>query len=205
MDRRSFFLGSMLIPVVSFSQELTHPRIAILTDIVNAVGAAGKALSDLTNGLRSLVEAGSDAYNYVSAQRDEERLTEIVRRTGNLIFSQNAVMVRSLDEYLALKAPGDQDWRVVARNIESTLSTVNELLVDVQNEKGSFVKQDASLTLKGALASRSSLLGKLSGMNPPFNRSERVMLQKISAEYKVLIANAEGALKELNAYLRTKK
>lgn len=205
MDRRLFLLALTTFPAASFGQASPEKRIAILTDIVTAIGAAGKAISDITAGIRSLVIAGNEGYSYVAAEREKTRLNDIVRRTTNLIATQNVMVVQSLDEYLALPHPTESDWHVVARNVDSTLSSVGELLADVQNENSSFVNQDASLTLKKTLASRSIVLGKLSAMAPPFSKEERTILRKASAEYKVLISNAELAVKELNAYIRSKK
>jgi hypothetical protein len=205
MDRRLFLLALATIPASSFGQVAPEKRIAILTDIVTAIGAAGKAISDLTAGIKDLVIAGNEGYSYVAAEREKTRLNDIVRRTTNLIATQNVMVVRSLDEYLTLPQPTERDWYVVARNVDSTLTSVGELLADVQNENGSFVNQDASLTLKKTLASRSVVLGKLSTMIPPFSKEEQAILRKASAEYKVLISNAELAVKELNAYIRAKK
>jgi hypothetical protein len=205
MDRRLFLFGLLALPATSFSQASISSRIAILTDVVTAIGAAGKAISDFTAGIKDLVIAGKDAYSYVAAARERDRLIDISRRTGNLIAKQNVAVVRSLDEYLGLPHPTESDWLLVAQNIEDTLTSVNALLADVREENGAFVIQDVSLKLKKTLASRSLVLGKLSAMTPPFSSEERALLKKASAEYKGLIANAEAAVKELNTYIDSKK
>ena len=205
MDRRLFLFSLVAFPASSFGQASAISRIAILTDIVTAVGAAGKSISDFTAGIKDLVIAGKDAYSYLAAEREKDRLNNISRKTSNLIAGPNVAVVRSLDDYLALTHPTDYDWFLVAQNIEATLTSVNALLTDVREENGAFVSQDVSLTLKKTLASRSLALGKLSSMNPPFSKEERVVLRKISTEYKVLITNAEAAVKELNAYINSKK
>lgn len=208
MNRRIFLLALAALPLSSFGQTAAEGRISILTEIITAIGAAGKAISDLTAGIRNLIIAGNEGYSYIAAEREESRLNDIIRRTGNLIAFHNTAMVASLDEYLYTRNPTEDDWNVVARNVESTLTSVNELLEDVQNENGSFVNQNSSLTLKETLASRSAILGKLSTMKPPFSKDERAMLAKISIEYRVLISNARMAVEELNiymTYIRNKK
>lgn len=205
MLRVSFLLALLALPISAFGQGAPTDRIAILTDLVNAIGAAGKAISDITAGVKDLVVAGKDAYSYVAAERERNRLNDIVRRTTNLIASQNARVVRSLDEYLAQHNPTAYDWNEVVANINSTLTSVQELLADVEKENGSFVNQNAALALKKTLAARSVLLERLAAVAPPFSKEERVLLKKASGEYKILIANAEAAVNELNTYITAKK
>ena len=76
---------------------------------------------------------------------------------------------------------------------------------DVQTEKGDFVLEPAYLALNRALTARSSVLQQLSGLPVPSSVEEREVLRQASAKYKVLIANAEQAVKELNEYVKGKK
>jgi hypothetical protein len=205
VHRRFFLLSLLLSPLISRAQAGAAARIAILTDLVNAIGAAGEAISKLTAGFKDLVVAGKDSYNYVAATRERDRLLDLSRRTTNLIVTQNIQVVESLDQYLAERHPTKDDWEKVIRNIEATLVSVRELVADVQAENGSFVLEPAFLTLNQTLSSRASLLSQLAAMRTPNSKEELSLLQQASANYKLLIANAREAVMQLNAYIKSAK
>ncbi len=205
MLRRTFLLATFLLPSLAWAQPGAVERIAILRDLVDAIGAAGEAISKLTAGFKDLVVTSAAGYKYVSAERERSHLIDISRRTGNLIVMQNVQVVQSLDEYVEIKHPSDEDWRQVVGNVNSTLTTVRALLSDVQSEKSDFVLEPAFATLNRTLAGRVSLLQQLSQMGPPTTQGERKLLAQASEKYKVLIANAEQAVVELNAYVKARK
>lgn len=205
MQRRLFLSLLLILPTLSFGQsDAVAGRIALLEDLVKALGAAGEAISKLTAGFKDLVSTGADGYNYVAARRERTRLLEISRRTANL-FGSNQAVVDGLDEYVALHNRNEADWRNVARNVNSTLSKVQMLLADVESENGDFVLQNTSLALKETLTARSLLLQQLAEIPAPASNEELALLVKASEKYKVLIANAKEAVKELNAYVKAKK
>lgn len=205
MHRRNFTIALALSPLLVRAEENSASRIAILTDLVDAIGAAGEAISKITAGFKDLVIAGKDSYKYVAAERERSRLIDISRRTATLIASQNSSLVASLDEYIAKRVPGEEDWAQVSKNVGITLLAVQELLSDVQNEDGSFVLEPAFLTLNQTLSSRVSLLTRLTGMSAPRTKEERELLRRASANYKALIKNATDAVAQLNAYVKTTK
>ena len=110
MRRRLFLgmVGSFLVLADAWGQSVA--RIAILTDFVDAPGAAGDAISKLTNGFKSLVVTGVDSYNYVAVKRERTRLIDISRNMTNLIVSQNINIIQSLDLYLTIPEPTNSDW-----------------------------------------------------------------------------------------------
>ena len=205
MHRRSFLFVLLLSPIIARAQAGAASRIAILTDLVNAIGAAGEAISKLTAGFRDLVVAGKDSYKYVAAARERDRLIDLSRRTTNLIATQNIRVMENLDQYLAERNPTQYDWAKVVRNIEATLGSVQALLADVQAEDGSFVLEPAFLTLNQTLSSRASLLRQLAAMPAPTSKEELSLLRQASAKYKLLIANAKEAVTQLNAYVKSTK
>ncbi|MCP5235610.1 MAG: hypothetical protein H6945_07715 [Zoogloeaceae bacterium] len=205
MHRRSFLFELLLSPLIARAQGGAASRIAILTDLVNAIGAAGDAISKLTAGFRDLVVAGKDSYKFVAAARERDRLIDLSRRTTNLIATQNIRVVENLDQYLAERNPTQDDWAKVVRNIEATLGSVQALLADVQAEDGSFVLEPAFLTLNQTLSSRASLLTQLAAMPAPTSKEELALLRQASAKYKLLIANAREAVTQLNAYVKSTK
>jgi hypothetical protein len=205
MDRRSFVCTLLLSPLIARAQAGAAAKIAILTDLVSAIGAAGEAISKLTAGFKDLVVAGKDSYKYVAAARERDRLIDLSRRTTNLIAAQNIRVVESLDQYLAERNPTQDDWAKVVRNIEATLGSVQKLLADVQAEDGSFVLEPAFLTLNQTLSSRASLLTQLAAMPAPSSKKELSILRQASEKYKLLIANAREAVTQLNAYIKSAK
>ena len=205
MRWRTFVFTIFLLPSISLSEPAAPSRIAILTDLVNAIGAAGDAISKLTAGFKTLVVAGKDSYEYVAAERERSRLIVISRRTAHLIVSQNASVVESIDDYLTLSNPDQQDWSRVIGNLESTLKSVQALLTDVQHEDGSFVLEPAYLSLNKLLSSRASILSNLASMPVPKSKQELKLLRVASGKYKILIARAEEAVKQLNSYVKGKK
>ncbi|MBB1075764.1 hypothetical protein HUU62_15245 [Rhodoferax sp. 4810] len=205
MYRRSMCFALLLSPLIARAQLGAVARIAILTDLVKAIGAAGEAVSKLTAGFKDLVVAGNDSYKYVAAARERDRLINLSRRTTNLLVSPNMRVVASLDNYLAVANPTQGDWEQVVFNLESTLGTVRELLIDVQAEDGNFVLEPAFLTLNQTLSSRALVLSRLSTMPAPSTPEELALLQKASAEYKLLIANAREAVSQLNVYIKNSK
>jgi len=205
MHRRPFLFSLLLSPLVASAQSGVAARVAILTDLVKAIGAAGDAISKLTAGFKELVIAGKDSYTYVAAARERDRLIDLSRRTTNLIATQNIQVVESLDQYLAKRHPTQDNWAKVVRNIEATLGSVRELLADVQAVDGSFVLESAFLTLNQTLASRASLLSQLATMPAPTSKEELTLLRQANAKYKLLIEIAREAVTQLNAYIKSTK
>ena len=205
MHRRIFLAALTCSPALTRAQLREAERIAVLHELVAVLGAAGEAVSKLTTGFKEMVGAGSAEYDQAAAERERDRLIDISRRTTNLIVSMNIRLVQSLDDYLALRNPSDEDWARVIGNVNSTLGSVHTLLADVQAERSEFVLEPAFLLLNRTLAARSSLLLELAALPAPATDEEREVLAEASEKYKVLIANAEQALKELNAYLKERE
>lgn len=207
MHRRMFLgvVATLVALPTAWAQPSGAARLVILRDLVEALGAAGDAIIKITDGFKHLVVTGVSGYNYVAAERERSRLIDISRRTANLIVNQNIRVIQSLDEYLQHPNPTDSDWQRVVGNINATLSSVRALLQDVQAENGDFVLEPAYLALNRTLSARSSLLQQLSSLPAPSSKEERNVLRQASDKYKVLIANAEQAIMELNAYVKSKK
>ena len=92
----------------------------------------------------------------------------------------------------------------LVRHLNNTLIYVQELLQDVRAENSDFVLEPAYLMLNRTLTDRSSLLVQLSSLPAPTSAEEREILRYASHKYKILIANAEEAVKALNAYVKGK-
>ena len=205
MNKR-VFLGTLVsLPFCALGQTSVAGRIALLSELVKAMGAAGEALTKLTEGFRTLAVAGKDSYSYVAAERERARLIEISRRTANLVSMQSVTVIHSIGQYLARPIKTQADWESVAQNFASTLNSVQALLADVQNEDGSFVLEPAYLTLNQVLSGRAQILTELMTMPAPTSKEELALLRDANERYKVLVQNAEKTLLELNAYVKAKK
>lgn len=205
MHRRTFTLALLLVPAIAGAQVGVDVRLAVLTDFVKAIGAAGEAISKLTEGFRTLVVAGNDSYKYVAAEREKSRLIDISRRTTELIARHNIAVIESIDQYIASPKRTQQDWTRVVLNVEATLSAVQRLLLDVQGENGSFVLEPAYLTLNQVLSGRVRLLGQLAAMAPPESAEELALLAQANENYRVLVDRATEAVGQLNAYVKSAK
>mgnify|MGYP003334299013 CR=1 FL=1 len=189
----------------AFAQASATSRIALLTELVKTLGAAGDALTKLTDGFKSLIIAGNDAYNHVAAERERARLIDISRRTASLIGMQSVTVVQGIDSYLARRVKTQADWSNLVQNLGSTLTSVHELLTDVQKENGSFVLESAYLTLSEALSGRVQILTELMSMPAPVRRDELALLREANVRYKALAHQAKQALGELNTYVKAHK
>ncbi|MBP6096015.1 MAG: hypothetical protein KBF58_13280 [Methyloversatilis sp.] len=205
MHRRTFTLALLLVPAIAGAQVGVDVRLAILTDFVKAIGAAGDAISKLTEGFRTLVVAGKDSYKYVAAEREQSRLIDISRRTTELIAKHNIAVIESIDQYIAAPKRTQQDWTRVVLNVEATLGAVQQLLMDVEREDGSFVLEPAYLTLNQVLSGRARLLGQLAAMPAPESAEELALLGQANEKYRVLVDRATAAVSQLNAYVKTGK
>lgn len=176
-------------------------KIAILRELVDAIGAAGDAIASLTDGVAHLVVTGSDAYDYVSAKRERNRLIDISSRTVDLIAQKNVRVVTAIDDYLSIPNPAPEQWQIVTFALNRTLSDVVLLLEDVRAERGDFVLQPTYLALSNSLNSRVAALQQLSALSPPNSPEERELLKQANNKYKILITNATNAVTELNKYI----
>lgn len=206
MKRRTVLglIASSLVSRSIFAASL-NPRIALLQDLVDAIGAAGDAISKLTDGVAHLVVTSVNGYNYLAAVRERNRLIDISSRTAFLIAQKNVMVIDSIESYLRIQNPTPEQWSAVTTALNMTLTEVLNLLNDVREERGDFVLQPAYLSLNISLNSRAAALQQLSTLSPPTTPEERQLLQQASDKYKILISNAKKAVTELNKYVEQTK
>lgn len=174
-------------------------------DAVEAVGAAGDAIAKITDGFAHLVATGSSGYNYIAAERELKRLKDMSARATNLSMHSQAVVVRSIDEYLQKPSPTIWDWLAVKEAIRNVIGDVKLLLYDVRKERSDFVLEDSYAKLLFTVGSRAVILDKLYDLPQPVTPEERQALSEINQEYKRLLANFQEAIKQLNLYLKQRK
>jgi hypothetical protein len=228
MMLRVIALVLLSLSVPASAQSRAAEKVALITDLVEALGAAGDAIAKLTDGFAHLVKTGTEGYNYVAAARARARLVDISRHTQMLIDGNTAV-TESIDEYLALTtkcrpgapkplpihclprgqlpgqpalSPMDRQWQGVLGGISERLEEVERLLADVKRENSDFVLEPAYLTLQTALRSRVTLLSRLAELPAPISDEERKALAEANKKYKALIENSRRAVRELNVYLK---
>lgn len=195
----------IVMPLIAHAQETAASRINLFKDAVEAIGATGDAIAKLTDGIKHLVIAGADGYNYVSAERERDRLIRLSARATDLGSINQQIVVRSIDEYLMMSNPSKADWDAVNEGIRNVIQGVKGLLDDVRNERSDFVLEESYSKLVSTLGSRALLIDKLASLPAPSTVEERAELARINIEYKRLLANFKEAISELNAYLKHKK
>lgn len=205
MKRRHCLVLLALLPGQVFAQAGVTARLAVLRELLEAVKASGEAIGTLTEGFRTLVVAGADSYNYVSAARERSRLVELGRSTAMLLGNQNYMVVESISSYLATPDKTNAKWQPIVGNFEKTLGAVNTLLDDVKKEKGDFVLEPAYVILQQTLNGRVTLLSQLKAMDAPTSPEELALLKQIHERYTQLITQTRSALAELNTYLKDQK
>ena len=206
MRRRHMLLGlsAMLAWTPLLRAQPGGDSPAVYRALIDALGAAGAAMQQLSQALARMVAGGTAGYDPRAAARERDRLVLLSRRTSHLISEQHILVIESIGDYLVHPAPSAADWQRVVTNLQRTLSSVRDILQDVRTEPGDFVLEPAYLALNKALLARTSLLQQLAALPPPAGAEERALLAEASVRYRVLIANAERAVSELNAYIRAR-
>jgi hypothetical protein len=198
----SVAIVSTIVPTLAPAQIPLVGRLEVLKDVGDAVGAAGDAISKLTDGIAHLVSTANSGWAYVSASNVKSRLNDISARATSLAAIKNVRVVESIDEYLKHPHPTIPDWDAVNERFAGVIIEVKGLLDNLKSERSDFIREDAYAKLVQTLASRSSLLDKLRTLPPPETSEERKALRLINDKYKVLILNFQAAVRELNAYLK---
>jgi hypothetical protein len=189
----------------AYAQQSVEVRIAILKDAIEAVSAAGDAIAKFTDGIAHLVATGASGYNYVTAQREYDRLVDLSARGTHLAGVTQQAVVDSIDDYLKKPHPGTLDWDIVTKAIQRVINDVKKFLDDVKAERSDFVREDAYATLDSSLGSRISILEKLSSLPQPVTPEEKNELAILNEKYKRLLANFKAAIEQLNLYLKQNK
>lgn len=210
MQRRAFTVAILasfyLVHRHSHSQESSPvSRAGMIRDAAILVTAAAEALGKVADSLKTFVVTGYQGYSFVAAQRQHERLKDISARATDLANTKQALVTRSIDEYLAKPNPTQSDWLEVTDRIERATLGVTELLRDIRNERSDLVLEEAYSKLLDSLQSRSLMLNKLSRLPPPSSPEERDALIQLNVQYKALLEAFRNTIRELNAYIRSAK
>ena len=196
---------SMTLSCVALAETNALKRINLFKDAVEAIGAAGDAIENLTNSIAHLIKTGSEGYDYVAAKREYNRLKGLSARSTNLINLKQEAVVKSIDEYLATDSPSNYEWDSLIQGIQGVVGDVRLLLDDVKEERSDFVLQDAYIKMGSSLQSRTMILNKISSLPKPNSEEELEQLRKLNDEYKRLIASFKEAIKQLNTYIKQSK
>ena len=218
MKRRLLLLAALGF-MTPFSTRGAVPAVVSLAALVKVVGEAGDAISKITKGVRDLVVAGKDSYDYVSAERVRTRLLALSKNLQKLVAGSNAAFLDHLQHYIhSVKAyyedrqDGDQtvadlrpNWEGVLRQAQANLTIVHAILVDLDATNSDFVLQPAYLGLQEVLYSRTSVLRELQGMPPPVSMDDVRQLDMLRLNYTRLRLRTMELIAALNAYLQQPK
>src|SRR5262249_16821688 len=143
----------------SFGQVPVADRIALLKELVEAIGAAGDALKKLTDGLKHLVVTGVGGYDAAKARIVHARIVETRAMPSSLVASQ-FMMAKSLEEYVARAPKSDEQerqsaWSALVERMRHVLERVLELLGRVREDRSDFVLEPAYAKLVETLTARS--------------------------------------------------
>jgi hypothetical protein len=210
MHRRLFAITSLvalgLAHRPSHSQENSPTsRAGMIRDASTLVSAAAEALRKVAEGLKTFVVTGYQGYSFVAAKQQHERLKDISARATSLATTKQALVVNSIDEYLAKPMPSASEWRAVTKRIEQATVGVTELLRDIKAERSDLVLEEAYSKLLASLTSRNLMLNKLSQLPPPSTPEEREALAQLNVQYKLLLQAFATTIRELNAYILSAK
>jgi hypothetical protein len=203
MLRRRILFALLCLPELARAQVLTlAARLAVLTELLNVVGAAGDAMKKLAQGFEQLGKEALHLYDVVAARRQREQLLDISRRTALLITTHNAAVVAGIARYLGETRHEKSDWLEVVGELRSTLTEVSNLFKDVKANTSKFISEPAYETLLAALYGRENVLTKLVSLPAPNTPQELHLLADINDKYQDLIAASDDALSALNKYIK---
>jgi hypothetical protein len=180
-------------------------ELVLYKEIVGLLGATGDAIIKITDGIKHLIVTGVSGYNHIAADRERKRLIRMSAVATDLASTHQAIVVRSIDEYLDSSEPTIFDWIAVKEGVSGVLEEIRDLLDDVREERSEFVLESAYERLLRSLGIRSSFLEGLSRVPPPTTEEERDALREINNEYKRLLKAFSEAIEQLNLYLKSKK
>jgi hypothetical protein len=180
-------------------------RLNLFKDAVEAVGAAGDAIINITDSIAHLVKTGKGGYDVIAASREYDRLLDLSAKSTNLVNLKQVVVVKSIEDYLALEDPTNHQWNSVKEGVQSVINGVKLLLTNVKEERSDFVLEEAYSRMGITLQSRALILKKISALPKPETKEELEQLKKLNKEYKRLITSFSEAIKQLNKYIKASK
>ena len=196
-----FGLASVWSPVTTVAQPPT------LIGVAQLLSDAAASVDKFADGLTKLVQLGDFLFPISDARRAQARLIDIKARTVQLLLTNKGV-VGELDNYIktvrteALDKPrAGLMWQPLTSRLGFLLTTVQELLRDVERERSEFVATPAYDEFVRALRGRESLLSALMGLEPPVSEVELKQLEFVSFEYKRLIVALDKANNSLGSYI----
>jgi hypothetical protein len=173
-------------------------RLNILTQVAEAVGATGDAISKLTDGVKHLVQVSDQGLTCLQTRSEAGRLRDLSERITGLGVQQQIALLPTLEDYV--KAPSAEKWAAVTDAVAKTLVLAKMTLDSSTKDHSGFVESKDYRKLRLALAGRVSLLNRLEQMKAPRGARELREVRKIHDRYQVLVAHLNAAQDALNLY-----
>jgi hypothetical protein len=177
-------------------------RVKILTEIVNAIGAAGEAIAKLANGISAAVAKGAEGVDAIVARLDRSDMRALLARTAGLEGEQRTLVIVALEEYVGARRAGRPgDWAGTQKNMSDVLTTVDALIPDVKSIRNDFVNEPAYAQLIQVLTGRRSVLMQLMELSEPQSEEELKLVERAAEKYGELhreLARLNAAIREYN-------
>lgn len=159
-------------------------RIKILTEIVEAIGAAGDAIAKLANGVAAAVQKGAEGVDAIVTRLNRSDMRKLMARTAWIEGEQRTLVIDALDTYVADRRAGrPADWSRTQQNMRDVLTTVKALIPDVKGIRNDFVNEPAYARLVQVLSGRVSILTRLASLPEPQSEEELKLVEQAAAKY----------------------
>ncbi|MGF6633498.1 hypothetical protein [Paraburkholderia sp. MM6662-R1] len=189
-------------------------EINLFKDLVDAVGAAGDAISKVTDGVAHMISTGVKGYDAARARIVYAKLLKASAQYEDLMAFQTPMTLdlRNLaesaehgaGERLDEKKLADR-WNLVAADASQILLQVSELLDEIRRDRSDFVLEPAYAKIRQLLSARVSLLEQLVSMGPPTSPEEATLVRNVEIRYDMLIYELALARDGMNTYLKSLK
>lgn len=170
-----------------------------MTEVSEALEAAGTGLEKLVAAVQQLVASGVRGFDIVVARRAASRLRNISALGTRLGITQRAVL-DEIEGYL--QHPDPAKWLKVTEELQEILVAVTEVFSMVQRERSEFVAEPAYELLMSTLYSRSLVVSGLIDLPAPKSAHELEELAVVHDKYRNLLDQLRIARNELNEYLK---
>lgn len=173
--------------------------------VIDMIEACGNAITNITDGIKHLVETAATGYDYVAVRREHKRLRDLSARATDLSRTYQAMGVWSIYSYIMIPKPTEDDWNNTRVVIADVAKRVQHMLEDVRRERSDFVLEETYSKITKTLQERISLLDEILRIPQPKTEKEIEALRMIDTEYERLLGEFGKAIWQLNLYLKQKK
>ena len=201
-----------LYPAIGQAQLLAFAEAAKL------VGQVADAMASVAKAIPEILKGSFQSVDIVYARQAQGEMAELSRDIAIISGQQKPAAIDAMDEYaiawhrqfpngnrnagLPVKPEFSEQWDQIKSRLLTILGRVRPLLVKLRQTRTDLVTQDVYVLLLQSLQGREELLPRIARLSPPYQTSEIVEFERLTANYKRLATELRNALRELNAYIR---